>query len=375
MNAPPRNAGIEAKRAGPWELAEIPTDGSRRRAVPWGWLIAGLVALPYLVFSIVLVLNSVGNATGAVWLPSFPSGYYVAKSALETPLGPYLALFDAYRNSPGTTYWQYTAASRLPIVALTLAIFGTAIVKALPGRRFSLRLGRGQLALLGGALAALVLYLAVPPVRLTVNAGVAALDPRDMTKMRDFLLSFGPLAPIVSFLLMVLQSVAAPLPAFVITIANGLLFGAFWGTILSWTSAMVGAALCYGIAKALGRPVVERLVGAAPLAKSDAVFNRYGTHAVLIARLVPLISFDVVSYAAGLTSIGFVPFLIATGIGQLPATIVYSVLGQNIGAGPRAALWTVSALLSLVALGFALRGRLERKLSRGRVDVVQAVHG
>ena len=211
---------------------------------------------------------------------------------------------------------------------------------------------------------AVALYVLVAPLREAVNAGVAALDPRDIGKLRDVLLSFGPWAPVVSFLLMVLQSVVAPLPAFVITIANGLLFGAFWGGVLSWSSAMVGAALCFAIARALGRPLVERLVGSAPLAKSDAIFERYGTHAVLIARLIPLISFDVVSYAAGLTSIGFLPFMVATGLGQLPATVVYSLLGQNIGAGQKAALWTVSALLSLVAIGLALRGRIERRLAR-----------
>ncbi|MGI8423986.1 MAG: hypothetical protein ACR2NO_07755, partial [Chloroflexota bacterium] len=74
--------------------------------------------------------------------------------------------------------------------------------------------------------------------------------------------------------------------------------------------------------------------------------------------------FSVVSYAAGLTSMRLPLFLVATGIGQLPATVVYSLLGQNIGAGPRAALWTVSALLALVALGLALRGRIERRLAR-----------
>ena len=223
--------------------------------------------------------------------------------------------------------------------------------------------GRG--ALVAGLLLCLGLYSGVAPLRETVNAGVAALDPRDITKLRDLLAGFGPWAVAVSFLLMVLQSVAAPLPAFVITIVNGLLFGAVWGGLLSWSSAMVGAALCYGIARAVGRPVVERLVGNGALNKSDAIFARYGTHAVLIARLIPLISFDVVSYAAGLTSMRLVPFLVATGIGQLPATVVYSVLGQNIGAGPQAALWTVSALLSLVALGLALRGRIERRLALG----------
>ena len=341
--------------------------GSSRAGARLIWAAIALVALPYFVFSLVLLLNSIGNATGVVWLPSFPAGYYQLKSAMEVPLAPYLALFDGFRNSPGTTYMQYTFASRGPITLVTLALILTGIVKNVRrgrGRRGAgLRVGGGQLALVGGLVASLALYVAVPPLRLAVHAGIAALDPRDITKLRDLLVDFGPWAASVSFLLMVLQSVAAPLPAFVITIVNGLLFGAVWGGALSWSSAMVGAALCYGIAKALGRPVVERLVGAAPLAKSDAIFERYGTHAVLIARLIPLISFDIVSYAAGLTSMRLVPFLVATGIGQLPATAVYSLLGQNIGDGPRAALWTVSALAALVVLGLALRGRIERRLS------------
>ncbi len=208
------------------------------------------------------------------------------------------------------------------------------------------------------------MYFALPPLRETINTGVALLDPRDIGRLRDYLRSFGALAPIVSFALMVLQSVAAPLPAFVITLANGVVFGAFWGAVLSWSSAMAGAALCYGIARALGRPVVERLVGPQPLARTDAFFARYGSHAILIARLIPVISFDVVSYAAGLTSVGLAPFLVATGVGQLPATIVYSVLGENITTGSRAGLWAAGALLSLLVLGLVFKGRLDRQLPR-----------
>ncbi|MBI3972214.1 MAG: TVP38/TMEM64 family protein [Chloroflexi bacterium] len=215
-------------------------------------------------------------------------------------------------------------------------------------------------------------YLAVPPLRTTINTGVAALDPRDIGRLRDYLLGFGVWAPAVSFLLMVLQSVAAPLPAFVITLANGLLFGAVWGTILSWSSAMVGAGVCFGIAKALGRPVVERLVGRGPLAKADSFFERYGSHSVLIARLIPLISFDIVSYAAGLTKIRLIPFLVATGIGQLPATVIYSVLGENITTGSKLGLWALGALLSLVVVGVAFKRRLDRQPARGASRVADA---
>jgi uncharacterized membrane protein YdjX (TVP38/TMEM64 family) len=82
----------------------------------------------------------------------------------------------------------------------------------------------------------------------------------------------------------------------VVTFTNGLLFGWVWGALLSWSSAMVGAALCFWTARALGRPMVERLVGGTrALETSDLFVARHGTRSVLIARLLPFVSFDVVS--------------------------------------------------------------------------------
>jgi Uncharacterized conserved protein len=171
------------------------------------------------------------------------------------------------------------------------------------------------------------LYLLVPPIKSNVNQAISVLKTVDVNAAREYILSFGIWAPVVSFLLMILQSVVAPLPAFIITFANAGLFGWVKGAILSWSSAMAGAALCYYIAKLLGRNVVQKLTSRTALEKVDEFFEKYGKYAVLIARLLPFISFDIVSYAAGLTSMNFWSFFVATGIGQLPATIVYSYIG------------------------------------------------
>ena len=72
---------------------------------------------------------------------------------------------------------------------------------------------------------------------------------------------------------------------------------------------------------------------------------------ILIARLLPFISFDIVSYAAGLTSMSFLSFFIATGIGQLPATIVYSIVGGMLTGGARI---MVTGLLILFGLSFLI---------------------
>jgi len=69
------------------------------------------------------------------------------------------------------------------------------------------------------------LYVFIEPLQFSVRQVVLILSMVDVTTMKYYILSFGFWAPVVSFFLMVFQSVAAPLPAFVITFANAALFG------------------------------------------------------------------------------------------------------------------------------------------------------
>lgn len=184
----------------------------------------------------------------------------------------------------------------------------------------------------------------------------------DMEGLKEYILSFGIWGPVVSFLLMILQSVAAPLPAFVITFANAALFGWVYGAILSWTSAMAGAAICFYIAKFLGRNTVENLTSKFALDEVDKFFVKYGKHTILIARLLPFMSFDLVSYAAGLTSMSFASFFIATGIGQLPATIVYSYVGDMLTGGAKLMMTGLLTLFALSILIYVIKKIWDEKI-------------
>lgn len=196
-------------------------------------------------------------------------------------------------------------------------------------------------------IALLLAWLFIPSVNQFVHDSLGAFLTVDQQGIERFIRAYGSQAALVSFLLMIFQAIAAPLPAFLITFANASLFGAFWGGVLSWSSAMVGAALCFYIARIMGRGVVERLTGKTALKAVDGFFDRYGKHTILICRLLPFVPFDPVSYAAGLTSIRFRHFLIATGLGQLPATIVYSWVGSLLTGGT---FWFISGLFILFAL-------------------------
>ena len=208
---------------------------------------------------------------------------------------------------------------------------------------------RGAIVLL--ALAALVGWWLIPGVRSFLQHSLSAFATLDQQALERFIDAYSPLAALVSFGLMILQAIVAPLPAFLITFANASLFGALWGGVLSWVSAMAGAALCFFIARVLGREVVEKLTGKAVLQNVDGFFRRYGKHTILVCRLLPFVPFDPVSYAAGLTSIRFRHFMFATGVGQLPATIVYSWAGSLLTGGR---FWLLSGLSIMFALAIVV---------------------
>ena len=118
---------------------------------------------------------------------------------------------------------------------------------------------------------------------------------------------------------------------------------------------MAGAAVCFYIARILGRDAAEKLTSKAGLEQIDGFFEKYGKNTILICRLLPFVSFDLVSYAAGLTSMSFWSFFIATGIGQLPATLVYSYVGGMLTGGARLFVTGLMILFALSALIVMLR--------------------
>ncbi|MFW5632617.1 MAG: TVP38/TMEM64 family protein [Acetivibrio ethanolgignens] len=134
----------------------------------------------------------------------------------------------------------------------------------------------GKLLLLVTVLLAMAAYFFLPAVRQLIRDILQMFASGDFIIVRRFVESYGPYAAVISFLLMILQSIVAPLPAFLLTFANASLFGWWKGAILSWSSAMAGAAACFWIARILGRDAVEKLTSRSGLKQIDEFFDRYG---------------------------------------------------------------------------------------------------
>ena len=210
------------------------------------------------------------------------------------------------------------------------------------------------LAILALALAGL---WTVPAVRAGLGQVTALLAAGDLTGLRDYLRGFGVWAPLASAGLMQLQALFAPLPSLPLMYANGLLFGTWWGGLLSWASILASALLCFGLARLWGRPLVERLVSPRALVWVDARVLRYGAVAVFLTRLTPLSSFDLLSYAAGLTSMRLAPFSLATALGMAPAIFLVAAAGELGLTSYWALLGGVLGLAALAVLGALVLAR------------------
>ena len=192
-------------------------------------------------------------------------------------------------------------------------------------------------------------------------AAVLVAGVPDAAGIRADVDALGALAP-VAFVLLYAGLTLLPAPRNVLSAAAGLLFGLVQGVLLAVPGALLGAVAGFGLGRLLGREAVERF-GGARVARVDALLARRGLVAVLVARLVPVVPFTGVNYAAGLTAVRFGDFVVGTAIGVVPGTVAYAALGAY-GTSPTS--WpfvtavAVLLVLSLVGAWFGGRRRFSR---------------
>jgi uncharacterized membrane protein YdjX (TVP38/TMEM64 family) len=142
-------------------------------------------------------------------------------------------------------------------------------------------------------------------------------------------------------------------PASVLTIGAGALFGFVGGSIVVTIGATLTATIAFTLARTVLRKRVERMVSRNPkFAAVDRAIAREGPKIVILIRLAAVFPFLFVNYAFGLTGIRIGPYVIATLIGILPGVIAFVSLGAA-GAAAATASKTKMTFLIVGAL-FAL---------------------
>ena len=173
----------------------------------------------------------------------------------------------------------------------------------------------------------------------------------------EFIRSLGGWGVIAAVGLMILHSFI-PFPAELLAMANGMVYGPLWGTAVTWIGAMLGAYASFGIARLLGRPFVKRIVDEKKLDKIDSWTKNRGNVPLLLSRLIPLIAFNLINYAAGLTRISWWTFTWTTGIGILPMTMLMVAMGNSMNILPLWAWLLLLVLLSAAVYVFSSFGNI-----------------
>lgn len=142
----------------------------------------------------------------------------------------------------------------------------------------------------------------------------------------------GPLGPLLIIVLMMVSIVASPIPSAPIAMVSGAAYGHFAGAVYVAIGSELGALAAFIIARYIGRDHVERWLG------DKAGFGLLGSQNLLMltvfaSRLLPFISFDAMSYAAGLSRLRLWRFLIATLAGILPASFLLAHFGAEAMSG------------------------------------------
>lgn len=168
-------------------------------------------------------------------------------------------------------------------------------------------------------------------------------------KIRGWLAGAGVWAPLIYMGIMAAAVVFSPIPSLPLDIAAGSFFGPVFGTLYSVIGALGGAVASFLIARFLGRELIERFLGG-HVNFCSSCSDRLLTKIVFLSRLLPVVSFDIVSYGAGLTKMSLGKFTLATFFGMIPLTFLYNYSGSVFvfGSGLTAALGLVMVVLFFV---------------------------
>jgi uncharacterized membrane protein YdjX (TVP38/TMEM64 family) len=149
------------------------------------------------------------------------------------------------------------------------------------------------------------------------------------------LLNMGFWAIFVFLILMVVQSLIAPIPSELILLSGAMIFGFWGGVVLGVIGSLLSAMITYYVSNKGGRTLLEAAGEKVSMAQRfillmDLWIERWGIWAIIVGRAVPVIMFDPVSYAAGISNINYKQYVIATAIGSVPRALFFSYLGVNL---------------------------------------------
>ncbi len=160
---------------------------------------------------------------------------------------------------------------------------------------------------------------------------------RDGIRQGIEILRGSTLAPLV-FVPVYALAVGLAIPGTILTLAGGAVFGLWWGTLFNWLGAVLGANLAYALGRFLGRDGIEQIAGDKTdrwpaMERLDRAVREHGFRGMLTLRLIPVVPFNALNFGGGLVGLAWPAYALATGIGIIPGTFVYTMFADALLEG------------------------------------------
>lgn len=212
---------------------------------------------------------------------------------------------------------------------------------------------KGQIAATIGVLGLALTIVVVTPVGEQIWTVIRAPQAE---RMQRLLAADTPWIPIVLVSLMILHTLV-PVPAEILAVGAGIALGPVWGFITIWVGAMLGAYLGFWLARTFGQRFVRRWVAMHRLERVQHWLQQIDIPLLLAARLLPILSFNLINYALGLTPISWWQFTWTTGVGIVPGTVLMVAFGAYLHDWRVLIMMTAGGLLVGGGSYFMLRWR------------------
>jgi len=203
-------------------------------------------------------------------------------------------------------------------------------------------------------------------ITLYLSASGSLLSFMDSAELSQRIQQIGLWGPFAVIILLAVAIIFSPIPSAPIALAAGAAYGHLWGTIIVLIGAELGAVTAFGIARFLGYDHMKRWFGD----RLNVGFwssQAWLMGIVMVSRLLPFISFDLVSYAAGLTPLKFWRFAIATFAGILPSSFILAHFGgELLSTDPQHTAIAIAVISILGILTFGMQ-KWPRRFAAGEL--------
>ncbi len=184
----------------------------------------------------------------------------------------------------------------------------------------------------------------------------------DINRLASVYRGLGLAAVLISLVLNVLQTFVVVMPSVFLSGANAIVFGLFWGTVLSWIGETLGAAVAFTCYRIFGRETVAEGTRNRYVKRITELSGEKGFISVLTLRLLPAFPSGLVNLLAALSRVSFRAFIFATAIGKLPSLVMESFIGHDLFTWRQNLARLVIVLVIAIAVYFILKNTVNKRI-------------